>query len=87
MLFRSGNQAFENGLKAVPSVFCHPLPDVNNARWLSCQLKSEELWNSIIFLKTAPPAEGGLKTKLPKLQQIDAIKVENVQDMIYVPSP
>ena len=34
--------AFENGLKAVPSIFCHPLPDVNNAQGLSHQLKSKE---------------------------------------------
>ena len=36
-----GNQTFENGLRAVPSVFCHPLPDVNNAQGLSYQLKSK----------------------------------------------
>ena len=34
--------AFENGLKAVPSIFYHPLPDVNNAQGLSHQLKSKE---------------------------------------------
>ena len=36
-----GNQAFENGLRAVPSIFYHPLPDVNNAQGLSYQLKSK----------------------------------------------
>ena len=29
----------------------------------------------------------GAETKLSKLQQIDAINIKNVQDMIYVPSP
>ena len=36
-----GNQAFENGLRAVPSIFCHPLPDMNSAQGLSYQLKSK----------------------------------------------
>ena len=29
------NQAFENELGVIPSVFCHPLPDMNSARGLS----------------------------------------------------
>ena len=32
-------------------------------------------------------SERGTKTKLSKLQQIDAINVKNVQDVIHVPSP
>ena len=36
-----GTKPFENGLRAVPSIFCHPLPNVNNAQGLSYQLKSK----------------------------------------------
>ena len=55
------NQAFEDELGAVSSVFRHPLPNMNIDQGLSYQLKSKELWNSIIFPKTAPSTEGELK--------------------------
>ena len=35
------NQAFEDELRVVPSIFCHPLVDVNSAQGLSYQLKSK----------------------------------------------
>ena len=36
-----GTKPFENGLRVVPSIFCHPLPNVNSAQGLSYQLKSK----------------------------------------------
>ena len=36
-----GTKPFENELRAVPSIFYHPLPNVNSAQGLSYQLKSK----------------------------------------------
>ena len=64
------NQAFEDELGAVPSVFYHPLPDMNSAQGLSYQLKTKEWWNSIIFLKTAPLVERELKPNYPNFNKL-----------------
>ena len=64
------NQVFEEELEIVPSAFCHPLPDVNSAQGLWYQLKSKGWWNSIIFLKTVPPAKGELKLKYPNFNKL-----------------
>ena len=57
-------------IKVVPSIFCHPPPDVNSAQGLSHQLKSKEWWNSIIFPKTAPSAKGELKPNCSKSNKL-----------------
>ena len=64
------NQVFEDELVAVPSTFCHLLPDVNSAWGLWYQLKSKGWWNSIVFLKIVPPAEMELKLSYLNLNKL-----------------
>ena len=64
------NQVFGDELGVVPLAFYHPLLDVNSAQRLWYQLKSNGWWNSIIFLKTISPTEGGLKPSYPNLNKL-----------------
>ena len=73
--------------KVVPSFFCHCLPDVNSAQGLSHQLKSKEWWNSIIFLKTAPPTKGDLKPNYSNSNKLMLKMLKMFKDVIHVSSP